>query len=289
MTGRLYKIFMALSRVVGLWPLKLTAVVVATVYFLCSTKRRAHSVRFYRALFPGRSRLFHVGCAWRQYQDFARLYSERLEIDRRKNVKFETEGGAYLEQAKAAGRGAILLMSHFGRWEIGARLLAQRREKLTLVMGGEDDGRARAGVDDDLRRAGVGVVTVPAGEGKAFDILEAVQVLRGGGIVSLAADRAWGDARVLRVPFLGYTVPVAAAPFALALVSSAPLLVVFAVKLGPGHYRFSCDSPIVLSAPRRADRETVMQQAATAYVRRLREMGERHPDQWQTFGEVLEE
>ena len=28
--------------------------------------------------------------AWRQYQDFACVYSERLEIDRRTDVRFET-------------------------------------------------------------------------------------------------------------------------------------------------------------------------------------------------------
>jgi lauroyl/myristoyl acyltransferase len=283
----LYRFLARLSRFAGLWIVRVVAVMVAASYFVFLPRRRAASVAFYQALFPECSRFAAVAYAWRQYQDFARLYTERLEIERRVDIRFDSEGEQHLAEAKAAGRGAILLMSHFGRWEIGARLLGQRHAGLTLVMGGLEHGGARAGVDKDLRSAGVEVVTVPGGEGQPFDILQAVQGLRNGGVVSLAADRAYGEARMLRLPFLGHQVAVTAAPFALALVSQAPLLIVFAVKLGPRHYRFTCDAPITLSAPTRADREKVMKQGATAYLSRLREMARAYPEQWQTFGEFL--
>jgi lauroyl/myristoyl acyltransferase len=283
----LYRFLSRLSRFVGLWLLRVTATIVAMGYFVLLPRRLGGSVRFYRALFPDRSTGFAIRCAWRQYQDFASLYCERLEIERRSDVRFDSEGEHHLKEARAAGRGAILLMSHFGRWEIGARLLGKRQEGLTLVMGGFAGGGARAGVDEDLRLAGLNVVTVPAGQGQAFDILEAVQILRQGGVVSLAADRADGDARMLRLPFLGHTAAVAAAPFALALASGAPLLAVFAVKIGPRHYCFICDGPVTLTAANRGDRRKVMKQAASVYLQRLHEMVKAHPEQWQTFGEFL--
>jgi lauroyl/myristoyl acyltransferase len=198
-------------------------------------------------------------------------------------VAFQSDGNQHIVKAKADGRGVILLMSHFGRWEIGARLLGEQQKELTLVMGGQAGGQARAGVDRDLRDAGVGVVTVPEGQGQSFDILQAVEVLRQGGIVSLAADRVFGDARRLRVPFLGHTVGVAAAPFALALVSGAPLLTVFAMRVGPRRYRFVSDPPIVLEAANRRARQAVMERAATAYLGRLEAMARAYPEQWQTF------
>jgi lauroyl/myristoyl acyltransferase len=284
----LYRLYARLSRAVGLWPIRLTAFVVATVYFVAFARRRRHSLRFYRALFPERSPWFARACAWRQFQDFARMYSERLEVERRTDVTFEREGDQHVVQAKSAGRGVILLMSHFGRWEIGARLLAERHKELTLVMGGQAGGEARAGVDRDLRSAGVGVVTVPAGQGQSFDILQAVGVLRQGGIVSLAADRVFGDARLLRLPFLGQTVGVAAAPFALALVSGAPLLTVFAMRIGPRRYRFVSDPPVTLTAASRRDRQAVMEKAAAAYLARLQAMVTEHPEQWQTFDGFLQ-
>ena len=279
-----YRAMAQISRVCGLWVLRSMGAVVAAGYFLFLPRRLGHSVRFYRGLFPERSLLHALACAWRQYQDFARVYSERLEIDRRPDVVFESEGYGYLEEARRAGRGAIVLMSHFGRWEIGARLLAQRQQGVTLMMGGQKGGGARAGVDQDLRGVGVDVVTISEGRGQAFDILEALHRLREGGTVSLAADRAYGDARVLRVPFLDRLVGVAAAPFALALTSGAPLLTVFSLRLGPRHYRFISDAPVTLSAENRRERQAVMAAAAAAYLKRLHDMVKAYPEQWQTFG-----
>jgi lauroyl/myristoyl acyltransferase len=278
-----------LSRFGGLWILRVFASIVAVGYFVFLPGRLGHSVRFYRALFPERSTLHALGCAWRQYQDFARVYSERLEVDRRSDVTFEREGEQYLTQAREAGRGVIVLMSHFGRWEIGARLLAKNQQGITLVMGGQKVGGARAGVDQDLRGAGVGVVTIPEGQGQAFDILEALKGLREGGIVSLAADRAYGDARVLRMPFLGGFAAVAAAPFALSLTSGAPLLTVFSVRLGPRRYRFVSHAPITLHASSRSERQAVMERAAATYLQRLHAMAKAYPEQWQTFGKFFVE
>jgi lauroyl/myristoyl acyltransferase len=283
----LYKLTSRVSRVAGAWLMRTVVAIIAGGYFFLLPRRAGHSVRFFRALFPDRSWFSALALAFRQYQDFARVYCERQEIERRNDVRFESEGLHHLTEARAAGRGAILLMSHVGRWEISARLLGQRERDLVLLMGGEAPEGARGGVDQDLRGAGLGVVTVRAGQEADFNILKTSQILRKGGVVSLAADRALGPARMLELPFLGHTVRVAAAPFALALSSGAPLLVVFAVKTGPWRYRFSCDAPVVLTAPSPADRQKVMEQAAMAYLGRLHEVIEAHPEQWQSFGEFL--
>jgi lauroyl/myristoyl acyltransferase len=279
----LYRVMARLSRVLGLWIIRVTGAFVSAGYFVLLPKRRASSVELYQALFPEQSKRRALLWTWRQYQDFARVYSERLEIERRTDIRIERVGEAYLDEARKGGRGVIVVMSHFGRWEIGARLLARRCEGVTLVMGGQADGGARAGVDRDLRGVGVDVVTVPEGQGQAFDILEALNVLRKGGIVSLAADRAFGEARVLRMPFLGRFVGVAAAPFALAVSSGAPLVVVFSVRLGPRHYRFIDHSPLTLTAPNRGERQAVMERAAALYLEQLHVMLKAHPEQWQTF------
>jgi lauroyl/myristoyl acyltransferase len=283
----IYKFFSALSRVVGSWLLRTVVAIIATGYFVLLPRRLGHSLRFYRALFPERSWLSVFGLAFRQYQDFAGVYCERQEVDRRSDVRFESVGTHHLTKTKTTERGAILLMSHVGRWEIGARLLAKRERDLFLLMGGEAPGGSRAGVDQDLRGAGLGVVTVRAGQEADFNILRTSQTLRNGGTVSLAADRALGPARMLELPFLGHTVRIAAAPFALALASGAPLLVVFAVKTGRWQYRFSCSAPVVLTAAARGDRQAAMERAAAAYLTQLGDILRAHPEQWHNFGEFL--
>jgi lauroyl/myristoyl acyltransferase len=283
----LYRLMVRLSRWAGLWVVRIMAGIVAAGYFAFAPGRLGGSLRFYRALFPDCSRWRALRLAWRQYQDFAALYTERLELEQGKPIQLDSEGRRRIAEQRATGHGAILVMSHFGRWEIGARLLARQEQELTLVMGGRTDGGSRAGVDSDLRAAGLDVVTVAQGQGQAFDILQAMQTLRAGGVVSLAADRADGEARMLRLPFLGQWFDVAAAPFALALASGAPLLIVFAVRVGRRSYRFTCDEPIALVAARREDRQRVMNEAAAAYLRRLEAIARAYPEQWHTFGESL--
>jgi len=279
----LYRVMARLSHVLGLWTIRVMGAFVSAGYFVLLTKRRANSVAFYQALFPEQPKRRALVRTWRQYQDFARVYSERLEIERRTDIRIERVGEEYLDEARQGGRGVIVVMSHFGRWEIGARLLARRCEGVTLVMGGQVDGGARAGVDRDLRGVGVDVITVPEGRGHAFDILEALNVLRKGGIVSLAADRVFGDARVLRMTFLGRTVGVAAAPFALAVSTGAPLVVVFSVRLGRRHYRLIDHPPLTLVAANRSERQVAMERGAAVYLEQLHGMLKAHPEQWQTF------
>ncbi|MGD0838647.1 MAG: lysophospholipid acyltransferase family protein [Polyangia bacterium] len=282
-----YGLLARLSRVVGLWVVRVMGAVVAAGYYGLRPALRKNSVTFYQALFPGETRRRALLRTWRQYQDFARLYSERLALEAGKvpaqGLHCERVGEEHFEQARQRGQGVIVVMSHFGRWEIAVRLLAREHRDVTLVMGGQTAGGARAGVDRDLRRAGLDVLTVPEGQGQAVDILQALQVLRRGGIVALSGDRAFAGARLVPLPFLGRTVAVAAAPFALALVSGAPLVVCFAVRLAAGGYRFISHPPLTLTAGDRTRRQAAVASAGSWYLDRLREMLLLYPEQWQTF------
>jgi len=284
---RFYRVLVAASRWAGLWVVSLFASIIAAFYFLFLPRRTGHSVRLYRALFPERGGWHAYGCAWRQYQDFARIYTERLEVERITTIGYESEGHEYIEQAVADKRGAILLMSHFGRWEIAARLLARDRHPMTLMMGAQQETNPNKRVAMDLKGDGVGVVAVSEGQGQPFDVLEAVDGIRNGGVVSLSGDRAWGNPRVLRLPFLGKEVAVPVAPFVLALVTGAPLLTVFACRTGPGRYRFTCSRPRYLKARARNERDAILRGAAQEYLAELESMMRAYPEQWQTFGPFL--
>jgi lauroyl/myristoyl acyltransferase len=283
MTDAVYRALARFSRLVGLWIVTVVAFFVATGYFLFLPRRLAHSVRAYRALFPDHGFWHAVLCAWHQYQDFAHVYTERLQLDRAAPLAYESEGGEHLLEAQASGQGAILLMSHFGRWEIALRLWARERPAFTIhmgVRGTETDDE----VADSLRKDGVNVVAVHDGPDQASQILDPFWALRRGDIISLAGDRAPTGARAIRAPFLGGHAPVNAAPFMLALVTGAPLLTVFAYRIGPGRYRIVCQPPRHVKAPKRAERDAVIAQEAAAYLEELSAMMRAHPCQWHTFG-----
>jgi lauroyl/myristoyl acyltransferase len=276
-----YRILSRLAGWLGLWVVTAFAAIVSACYFVFLPGRLRHSLRFYRALFPERGWMHALGCAWRQYQDFARVYTERLQVDR---MRYQSDGEQYLQEAWEKRTGGVLVMSHFGRWEIGARLLARDRHPLTVIMGAQAPDQ---GVGVDMSRDGVEVVAVRPGQRNALDVLQAVDVIRKGEVVALSADRAWGDARVMRLPFLGWEVDVPIAPFVLAMTTRAPLFVVFAYRTGPGEYRFVCRPPRYVKAASRAERERVLREAAQAYLDDLREMVRAWPEQWQTFGPFL--
>jgi len=279
-----YRALGRVSRWVGLWIVTVVAFFVASGYFVLFPRRLAHSVRTYRALFPDRGFWHGLVCAWRQYQDFAHVYTERLQLDRGASLTYESEGEQHLLDAQAKGQGAILLMSHFGRWEIASRLWAREHPAFTIHMGVRSAHVHDDEVADSLRKDGVNVVAVSNGPQQASQILDPFWAIRHGDIVSLAGDRAPSGARVLDVPFLGGHAPVNAAPFMLALVTGAPLLTVFAYRIGRRRYRIVCKPPRHVQAAARAQRNATLEQEATAYVEHLVEMMRAHPEQWHTFG-----
>jgi glycerol uptake facilitator-like aquaporin len=48
----LYRATVRLSRVVGMWIVRVMGAIIAAAYYLVFPRHTGHSVRFYRALFP---------------------------------------------------------------------------------------------------------------------------------------------------------------------------------------------------------------------------------------------
>jgi lauroyl/myristoyl acyltransferase len=284
MSDAFYRALSRCSRWVGLWIVTVFAWFIAAGYFLFLPRRLARSVRVYRAIFPDRGRWHAVACAWRQYQDFAHAYTERLELERGAPLAYENDGEAHLVDAQARGDGAILLMSHFGRWEIASRLWARERPGFTIHLGVRGTDASEGAVADGLRKDGVNVVAVSGGPEQASQILDPYWALRRGDIVSLAGDRAPKNARRITAPLFGGRAKVNAAPFMLALVTGAPLITVFAYRVARRRYRIVCSPPRYVQAAARADRDAVLAREASAYLERLAEMMRAYPEQWHTFG-----
>jgi lauroyl/myristoyl acyltransferase len=282
MSDAFYRALGRCARWVGLWIVTVFAWFIAAGYFLFLPRRLSHSVRAYRALFPGRGAWHAIACAWRQYQDFAHVYTERLALERGAPLTYESDGEAHLLDAQAKGQGAILLMSHFGRWEIASRLWARERPAFTIHLGvrGTDEGEVAEG----LRKDGVNVVAVSGGPEQASQILDPFWALRRGDVVSLAGDRAPDGARLITAPLLGGHAKVNAAPFMLALVTGAPLIAVFAYRIAGRRYRIVCKPPRYVKAAARADRDAALASEAAAYLEQLAEMMRAYPEQWHTFG-----
>jgi predicted LPLAT superfamily acyltransferase len=291
-SGAFYRALVAASRVVGPWIVGFFAWWVAAGYFLFRPARRRESLRFYRALFPEASRLHLLGLAWRQFQRFAGLFADRLRLARGGPVESSEEGFQHLLESAGPGRGAVLLMSHLGSWEVAALLFRQKGLPLMLFMGARE--REQVERQQKAALAAEGLRLVVTGEGgeagpeAALGTLEGLSFLQQGGLVSMAGDRLWGAGqRAVEVCFLGHRVKLPAGPHLFALAAGVPLVTFFGLRLGRGRYHLVAFPPRRVEAQGRADRWAAVQRSAQEYADRLAEVARRYPAHWFHFEPFL--
>jgi len=284
-----YRFLIVLSQGIGLWVFRVVAWGIASGYFLFFPGRVAVGVRFYGALYPERGRLYHIWCTWKQFHSFPHVFLDRFLLSGGQTITYTHEGREYLEDAVNRGIGGILLMSHVGNWEVASRILLARgrenpRLKLLLYLGKKQKEQIERIQKEILVRSGVGIIAVEQDGGSPLDIIEGINFLKAGGLVSLTGDRRWRkDQRSVAVRFLGHAAFLPETPFIFALLSDSPLLVFFACRTGSHTYHFKVLPPIVVHAKDRHSRGDAIQRAAQFYADRLEETVRQHPYEWFHF------
>ena len=112
-----YRCLMFLAKRFGTWIFLPIAWHVATGYFLFSPRRVAVSVRFYRRLFPERSRWYPLWCAWRQYHHFVHVFLDRFLLEEGEDLQrpFMRDGSISTRRPRADGGGS----SSCPTWAVG--------------------------------------------------------------------------------------------------------------------------------------------------------------------------
>ena len=291
MKAGFYKALVTLSRLTGPWLFSLVSSGIAAGYFLFCPGRVSVGLHFYAALFPRRGRAYHLWCTWRQFQNFTTVFLDRFRMQAAAGIRYTFQGEQTLQAIIDKGNGGILLMSHMGNWEVAARRLQQNLAglRLLLYMG----ARARQEIEslqkETVASSGIDILGVDETGGSPLDIIDGVRFLRTGGIVSMTGDVLWRDDQAaVEVPFLGKNVRLPEAPFALAMVSGAPLVIFFALRTGQGQYHFQAAEPIFIDKTDRRNRSAAIQAAARSYAALLEDAVRAHPDQWYHFEPFLE-
>ena len=290
MSGRFYRFLTTVSRWIGSWFFALVARGIATGYLLLAHRRRRASCRFYRIIYPHRNRCYHLWCAWRQFLNFTDVYRDRFLIQNLDDISFATQGLTHLETAARNGCGAVMLMSHMGNWEVAARLLKKSLPRLPLLlyMGARPDEEIEHIQKNAVRKEGITVIVADKNGGSPLDIVAGVSFLGRGGVVSMAGDMLWRkDQKSVPAAMFGRSIRLPEAPFLLALVSGAPLIVFFAFRIAPRRYRFIASPPIPVTAASREERTEAIRRAAQLYADRLEEAVRRHPYHWYHFNDFL--
>jgi predicted LPLAT superfamily acyltransferase len=288
-----YRCLVVLQKRFGSWIFLLIAWHVATGYFLLFPCRVAVSVRFYRQLFPDRGRCHALRCAWRQYHHFVYVFLDRFRLAEGDELVLTYEGLEHIFAAAESGRGGVILMSHVGSWEIAARLLRQQGRshpsmRLLLYLGAKHREQIERRQKKSVEESGIRVISVPDDGGSAMDIVEGLNFLREGGLVSLTGDRLWGrEQRAVTVRFAGGEARIPEIPYLLAMLSGAPLLIFFGYRTGKGTYHLITKPPLFITKASRGERNRAVEKAAQAYADLLADTVRAHPYEWYHFEPFL--
>jgi lauroyl/myristoyl acyltransferase len=215
----------------------------------------------------------------RLFVEFAYCVSEAFEFStpNGRPVEIESPAGFDPHSVLGAGRGLVVLTSHFGTWEIGARAMQQLGPRVNVVMARE----ANPSVDDFQRgvREGGGLRILHS-DSSVFSSINMVHALRRGEVVALQLDRGAPGQVTRRIEFFGRPAPFQYGPFALARLAGVPIWPVFVARTAPRSYRF-LPEPLrtIARDASEADTLAVMADVVGSFERRVRE----YPRQWFQF------
>lgn len=188
-----------------------------------------------RRAFPGRDDLSSVATAV-----FATHFANQYLPISFPRITAENAGGwleigglEHLEEARARGRGVVVMHPHMGPVQLPLCVLGARGLPMHQVGGGEVKGlSARGEWAASRRRAFEGAMPVKVLDGKAF-LRPVLRALAGGGIVMTTCDGTGGGEelgrRVVR-PVCGHPMRIPVGPAWIALRSGAPLLALWTVR-----------------------------------------------------------
>lgn len=290
MLSLFYRCMALASRIFGSWLFSFVAKGIAAGYFLFSPRRVGVSMHFYRALFPHRSRAYHLQCAWKQFLNFTSVYLDRLLLNEFDKITCTHTGWEHVETALDHNIGGIILMSHLGNWEIAAHFMQRRSAHLRLIL--YMGMRAKAEIErlqkEELLRKGIRIVAVEKDSGAPFDLIEGLNFIQSGGLISMTADKLWHSSqRSVPVAFLGHEVRLPETPHLLAMLAGVPLFVFFSRRTGPGRYDLSIAEPIYVAKVSRRERAAAIRRSAQTYADLLAHNLRENPLEWYHFEAFL--
>jgi len=282
-----YQLAVYLSRHLGVWFFRTFSWCIATGYFFLFPTRVAGSLKFYRALFSGCSFFYHIYCVWKQYHNFTDVYLHRFVRFAEDEIKIVKEGWEYLDEAAEKKTGAIVIMSHIGNWELAAQMLHRKGLPIMLYLGAKHKEQIERIQKEKLAKSGIRIVATSEREKSPFALLEGINFLREGGIVSMTGDRLWGEQSYVVVDFLGHEAKLPDIPHLFALMTGAPLLTFFVYSDAVGSYHIEVSPGRKVFAATRRDRKKAVRESVQIYADDLARFAGAHPFEWHHFEPFL--
>ena len=209
--------------------------------------------------------------------DFARLPNlppQLIESMLAKDEHFEA-----IDQGLEQGRGVIVVVMHFGNWDLGASSAALKGYPITVLAETFSDRHLDKLIVSAREKLGVKVTKI---EGTAPSI---IRDLRNNRLLAILIDRPMQKGEGVRVKFFGRNLEVPAGPARLALRTGAAIVNVAFPKLRPNDLGISILSTVVLNQEEGTDHkdEGAVQRLTQAIMDEHEKFIRLHPTQWYMF------
>jgi predicted LPLAT superfamily acyltransferase len=200
-------------------------------YLLFDKKAVSNALAFIKRRFPTANFLKLRLGVYRLFVAQGKQLIDRFAIISGSNI-FEIELKGYERLSallKDKNKGFVLLTAHVGSWQVALTTLKKMDKPVYLVMRPEDNAAVRESLNLDAQDDFIRVIS-PVGY--LGGVVEAMNVLRQGGIVSIMGDRKYGFEGI-DISFLKDRAYFPFGAFSIAASSNCPVVVLLSAKL-PG-------------------------------------------------------
>ena len=222
--------------------------------------------------------------SWLNFRNHAKAYADLMMLPRA-NVQamrplLQVRGWEHLEQARAMGKGVMVVSCHMGSYEIVSAIWSAT---LTPVSFFAEELEPRALFEwyrETRARLGISVLTLDLG-----GLRRVTEALQEQEMVITAIDRdIAGTGQIM--PFFGRPARIPLGPAAIALRLGVPLLPAYVLRLPDDNYFVEAVPPLVArsTGDARADEIRVTQDLLRTIEGFIRE----HPDQWHLPHQIWE-
>jgi len=278
-----YGSFLGLIFLTQHLPLKVAyglASLLGDLLFLLWRRGRVNAIDNMRhVLGPGAKDLEVRRTAQRSLRNYMKVLVDFLRLPRISDEEVERRvqgrGWEYLDRALEGGRGALLVGTHLGSWDLAGLALAARGHKLYVVAERQRPSWLNR-IGRDWREArGIHLIFMERTLKPLFHALARNE------LVGIVVDRPWPEGEGVTVEFFGQRISWPSGPATLALRTGAQLLTGYLVRTSDGHFEGEIFPPLEFQPS--GDRSEDLRWLSQKIVALQEELIRRYPDQWYMF------
>jgi phosphatidylinositol dimannoside acyltransferase len=214
--------------------------------------------------------------SWLNFRNHAKAYADLMMLPRMRVVEMRpllrVKGWEYLDQARAIGKGVMVVSCHMGSYEVSSAIWSATLAPVTFFAEEIEPRALFEWYRDTRARLGISVLPLDLA-----GLRKVTQALRDNEMVITAIDRdITGTGR--KMAFFGREAPIPTGPTSIALRMGTPLFPVCVYRLPDDSYQVDA-FPLVI-AERTGDDDADELRVTQQLLRQIENMIRAHPEQW---------